>query len=166
MPSNNQVHLRGEVAERPYFDLVPARDHDGRDRIAFLRVVIWVQRDANQPQPEDRLPADQMRVVAYGRLAEALRNKIRMGDWLVVKGWIQTRKRPNNGGTVTEIVANEIDHFMRPLVPDSVIMRRLEQVADRHEVSMRAALDQLLTFALDQADGNPVILRHNGQHAE
>ena len=166
MPANNQVHLRGEVADRPYFDLVPARHHDGRDRIAFLRVLIWVQRDTDQPQPEDRLPADQVRVVAYGRLAEALRNKIRMGDWLVVRGWIQTRKRPNNGGTVTEIVANEIDHFMRPLVPGSVIMQRLEQMADRHEVSLRAALDQLLTFALDQADGNPVILHHNGQHAE
>lgn len=59
MPANNQVHLRGEVADRPYFDLVPARHHDGRDRIAFLRVLIWVQRDTDQPQPEDRLPADQ-----------------------------------------------------------------------------------------------------------
>ena len=35
MPANNQVHLRGEVAERPYFDLVAARHHNDSDRIAF-----------------------------------------------------------------------------------------------------------------------------------
>ena len=166
MPAYNQVYLRGEVADRPYFDLVPMRQKNGRDRIAFLRVSIWVQRDDEQPQPDDRLPADQVRVVAYGRLAEALRNKIRMSDWLVVRGWIQTRKRPNEGGTVTEIVANEIDHFMRPLVPGSGLMQRLEQVADQNHLSVRATLDQLLTFALDQAIGNPVVLHPNGQHAE
>jgi hypothetical protein len=49
MPAYSQVHLRGEVAERPYFDLVPVRHHDEHDRIAFLRVLIWVQRDTDQP---------------------------------------------------------------------------------------------------------------------
>ena len=69
-------------------------------------------------------------------------------------------------GTVTEVVANEIDHFMRPLVPGSGLMQRLEQVADQNHLSVRATLDQLLTFALDQAIGNPVVLHPNGQHAE
>lgn len=166
MPANNQVHLRGDVGEVPYFDLVPNGKSNGSGRIAFLRVMLWVQRDDNQPQPANRVPADEIRVVAYGRLAEALRNKIGVGDCLVVRGWIQTRKRPNNGGTVTEIVAHEIDHFMRPLVPDSRLMHRLEQVASQHSLSVRAALDQLLTFALDRATGNPVILDRNGQQPE
>ena len=166
MPAYNQVYPRGEVTDRPYFDLVPVRQKNGRDRIAFLRVLIRVQRDGEQPQPDDRLPADQVRVVAYGRLAEALRIKIRMSDWLVVRGWIQTRRRPNEGGMVTEVVANEIDHFMQPLVPGSGLMQRLEQVADQNHLSVRAALDQLLTFALDQAAGDLVVLHSNGQQPE
>ena len=55
MPAYNQVHLRGEVADRPYFDLVPMRQKNGRDRIAFLRVSIWVQRDDEHRRGEHRV---------------------------------------------------------------------------------------------------------------
>ncbi len=150
MPDNNLVHLRGEVAEEPYFDLVP-NHRPGAGRIAFLRMLVYVQRSPDQPLP-DEMPADQMRVVAYGKLAEALRTKVRAGDWLVVRGWIQVRRRPGEHGVVTEIIAQAVDHFMHPLIPGSPLMQQLEELAARHDVSARVMLDWLLTYALRQVE--------------
>lgn len=67
MPENNQVHLRGDVGEVPYFDLVPNSKSNGSGRIAFLRVMLWVRRDADQPAAADRVPADQVRVPAIDK---------------------------------------------------------------------------------------------------
>jgi single-stranded DNA-binding protein len=156
MPTNNQVFLRGQALERPFFDMVPSGAPGSSRRIPFLRVRLNVLRDESQPAGRDRAGTDLIRVVAFGKLAMALQPKIESGDWLVVAGWIQVRHRPNNGGTVVEVVANRVDHFMGPLAPNGEALRRLEQFAHAQGQSPRSALEKLLLDLPEAADSVPV----------
>ena len=93
-------------------------------------------------------PYDRLRVVAYGKLAESLRGMVKPGDWLYVEGYIQLRQRSDNGAAdrepVVEIVMLEYDHFMRPFVPDSPRMKRLERLAEAHGVPVRDLLTRMV----------------------
>jgi single-stranded DNA-binding protein len=155
MPENNQVFVQGEVATRPYFDLVPRSKRDKSDRIAFFKVLLDIPRTKTQPIDEEHT-SDRIRVVAYGKLAESLRGKIKPGDWMAVTGWIQVRRRtsPDEDGsaTVAELVAHEVKHFMRPFVPDSVLMQRLDRLAEARGISPRELATQILTAQLQQME--------------
>lgn len=155
MPENNQVFLQGEVASRPYFDLVPRSRQNTADRIAFFKVLLDVPRTKTQPVDEEHTH-DRIRVVAYGKLAESLRGNIKPGDWMAVTGWIQVRRRTgtDEGGqvTVAELVAHEVKHFMRPFVPDSVLMQRLDRLAEARGVTTRDLATQILTTQLQQME--------------
>lgn len=151
MPENNQVFLQGEVAARPYFDFVP-RHKGTSDRIAFFKVLLDVPRDKTQPVDAEHTH-DRLRVVAYGKLAEFLRGRVKPGDWMAVTGWIQVRRRPGpDAATVAELVAHEVKHFMRPFVPDSSLMQRLERIAEARGVTVRELAAQVLTENLKELE--------------
>jgi single-stranded DNA-binding protein len=155
MPENNQVFLQGEVAARPYFDLVPRSKHDKADRIAFFKVLLDVPRTKTQALDAEHTH-DRLRVVAYGKLAEALRGKIKPGDWMAVTGWIQVRRRDGTSEegqtTIAELVAHEVKHFMRPFVPDSPLMLRLERIAEVQGVTVRDLASQILADHVKQVE--------------
>ena len=159
MPRNNTTHLRGEVAGRPYYDMVPQGKTGGR--IAFFKVLLDCPRDDTQPRDE-RHAADRIRVVAYGKLAEALRGKVKPGDWMVVNGWVQIRKREDGEAgaaqTLAEIIALEVDHFMKPFVPGSELMDRIERLADLRGETSRELMTRLMTTGVMQLE------RDNGAH--
>jgi hypothetical protein len=147
MPKKNNFQGRGEVAARPYFDMVPRRKGDQVDRIAFFKVLIDFPRDTTQALDAAHTH-DRLRVVAYGKLAEALRGRVKPGDWLYVEGYVQLRMRTENGtaeqSTVVEIVMLEYDHFMRPFVPDSPRMKRVERLAETRGITVRDLLTQMI----------------------
>jgi hypothetical protein len=147
MPKKNNFQGRGEVAARPYFDMVPRRRGDPSDRIAFFKVLVDFPRDATQSSDAAHTH-DRLRVVAYGKLAEALRGKVKPGDWLYVEGYIQLRQRSKEGTReqefVVEIVMMEYDHFMRPFVPDTLRMKRIERLAEAQGVPVRELLTQMI----------------------
>jgi single-stranded DNA-binding protein len=153
MPRNNTVHVRGEVTARPYFDMVPNRKTGGR--IAFFKVLLDCPRDNSQPR-DDRHESDRIRVVAYGKLAEALRGKVKPGDWMVVDGWVQIRTREDGEAgvaqTLAEIIALEVDHFMKPFVPGSELMDRIEHLAETRGESARELLTRLMTAGVVQLE--------------
>lgn len=154
MPRNNSVYVRGEVVDRPYFDMVPNRRTG--ERVAFFRVLVDCPRDESQPRDE-RHVADRIRVVAYGRLAEALRGRVKRGDWLIARGWIQVRKREDAEEqsmalTIAEIIAVEIDHFTPPFVPGSDLMERLERQAEMRSQPVRDLLTRMVTLGLVQLE--------------
>ena len=153
MPRNNTIHVRGEVSARPYFDMVPQGQTGGR--IAFFKVLLDCPRDDTQPRDERHI-ADRIRVVAYGKLAEALRGKIKPGDWMVVNGWVQIRKREDGAGgvaqTLAEIIALEVDHFMKPFVPGSELMERIERLSEMRNESSREILTRLMTAGVVQLE--------------
>ena len=153
MPRNNTIHVRGEVAARPYFDTVPQRKTGGR--IAFFKVLLDCPRDDTQPRDE-RHEVDRIRVVAYGKLAEALRGKVKPGDWMVVNGWVQIRKREDGetgaAQTLAEIIALEVDHFMKPFVPGSELMDRIERLADLRGETSRELMTRLMTTGVMQLE--------------
>lgn len=155
MPENNQVFLQGEVAARPYFDLVPRSKQNKSERIAFFKVLLDVPRTKTQPI-DDEHTHDRIRVVAYGKLAESLRGNIKPGDWMAVTGWIQVRRHTgaNEDGqaTVAELVAHEVKHFMRPFVPDSTLMQQLARLAEARGVTTRELATQILTAQLHQME--------------
>ncbi len=155
MPENNQVFLQGEVAARPYFDFVPRTKQNKSDQIAFFKVLLDVPRTKTQPIDEEHTH-DRIRVVAYGKLAESLRGNIKPGDWMAVTGWMQSRRRTgaNEDGTATviELVAHEVKHFMRPFVPDSSLMQRLEHLAEARGMTSRELATQILTTQLQQLE--------------
>jgi hypothetical protein len=95
-------------------------------------------------------------VVAYGKLAEALRGKVKPGDWMVVTGWIQIRKREDgeNGAaqTLAEIIALEVDHFMKPFVPGSDLMDRIERLAEGRGETVRELITRLMTSGVMQLE--------------
>ena len=160
MPRNNFVHVRGEVVSRPYFDTVPNRQTD--ERIAFFKVLLDCPRDESQPRDE-RHEVDRIRVVAYGQLAEALRGRVKRGDWLVVSGWVQIRMREDATErsmslTMAEIIAMEVDHFMHPFVPGSDLMNRYERLAEMRGESVRDILTQVMTVALVQMERDDHLL--------
>jgi len=174
MPRNNHTHVRGEVALRPYFDLVPNRKTG--ERIPFFKVLLDCPRDDTQPRDE-RHTVDRIRVVAYGKLAEALRGKVKPGDWMVVTGWIQIRKREDgeNGAaqTLAEIIALEVDHFMKPFVPGSELMERIERLAEGRGETVRELITRLMTSGVVQLERDQPLmiaeatlhLNGNGAHA-
>jgi hypothetical protein len=153
MPTHNQVYLRGQVAEPSYFDLVPAGQRGSNRKIEYLRVWLNVPRDDSQPQPPDRPPFDRLRVVAYGGLAKGLQAKqMEVGDWLIVSGWLQVRRRPTGAVTV-EVVGTKIDHVMQPLAPHGAALQRLEELAAAQQISPRVALEQLLLQTSSNGNG-------------
>ncbi len=156
MPRNNFIHVRGEVVGRPYFDTVPNRQTN--ERIAFFKVLLDCPRDESQPRDE-RHEVDRIRVVAYGKLAEALRGRVKHGDWLVVSGWVQIRAREDAAErsmslTMAEVIAMEVDHFMHPFVPGSDLMNRYEQLAEMRGESVREILTRVMTVALVQMESD------------
>jgi len=160
MPKKNNFQGRGEVAGRPYFDMVPRRHpRNGQsDQVAFFKVLVDFPRDETQARDDTRTH-DRIRVVAYGKLAEALRGKIKPGDWLYVEGYIQLRQRSGNGAadreSVFEIVMLEYDHFMRPFVPDSPRMKRLERLAEERGVPVRDLLTRMIDEQTKQLELEP-----------
>lgn len=160
MPRNNFIRLRGVVSSRPYVDMVPNRQTG--EKVAFFRVHLDCPRDESQPRDEKH-GLDRIRVVAYGRLAESLRGRVKPGDWLVVTGWVQIREREGVEAqaisrTLAEVIAMEVDHFMRPFIPGGDVMVRMEQQAARRGVSVRDLLTRVVVGGLLQLEQEGEVL--------
>ena len=158
MPDSNQIHLRGEIAEPPYFDQVRDHQHSKNgngpapERIAFWRAMVDVYRQPGAQAISQDHRADRLRVVAYGKLAEAMRDKAQQGDWIVVSGWLQVRNRPAEHDTVTDVMAIKIDHFMTPLVPGSSEMERVRAIARERGLPVRDLYRRLVVRMLEMAE--------------
>ncbi len=156
MPKNNAYRGWGEVAARPYFDMVPCHNRrDGQsDRIAFFKVLMDFPRDASQAL-DDTHQYDRLRVVAYGKLAESLRGKVKPGDWLLVlDSYIQNRRRSKEGAAdgeaVIEVVLLDYKHYMRPFVPGTPLMTNLERLAETRGTPVRDLMTEILEVGCRQ----------------
>jgi len=156
MPKNNFVYLKGQVVKKPYFGQV-ARRGDSDEKKPFLQFYLDVPRDRTQPS---LFASDSIRVVMYGDQATALYPRLRDGLALSLIGWVQHRifKR----GTVTEIVAEEVQIIGQPLslppppldlsseIANGSIMAQLQDLARRRGLDVSNTVKFLLTSYLEQ----------------
>jgi len=108
----NQVVLKGNLAQSPYFDFV------GDTGRAFLRIYLAVDRPkVGGPRGERRDSADFFRVVTYDDLALFSYPYLQPGSEVLVIGRLRARKRRLPNGkreTVVEVIATDIT-FLRKI---------------------------------------------------
>jgi single-strand DNA-binding protein len=108
----NHVILKGNLAQLPYFDMIPR----GEKPHPFMRIYLAVDR----PPVDDARSgsgADFFRVVTYGDLALFSYPYLQPGSEVLVVGRLRARKRNLPNGkrqTVVEVVATDIT-FLRKI---------------------------------------------------
>lgn len=107
----NQVILKGNLAQPPYFDYV------GDTGRPFMRLYLAVDRPVPRSTANTRDTADFFRVVSYDDLALFAYPYLQPGSEVLVVGRLRARKRRLANGkrqTVIEIIARDIT-FLRKI---------------------------------------------------
>jgi single-stranded DNA-binding protein len=130
MPQNNFIHLSGNLADDPYFELLSGE----RGKTPYIRFDLVVERDVEQgggeaftsahsrdgaatspasSRREDRR-ADLIRVTEYGVRARIDFFFLKKGAYVALGGWLQTRRYFDRGTNrmrrVMEVNAQKISY--------------------------------------------------------
>jgi single-stranded DNA-binding protein len=157
----NHVILKGNLAQLPYFDMIPGDDGPR----PFMRFYLAVDRPAADGA-KDKAGTDFFRVVAYEDLAMFSYPYLQPGSEVLVVGRLRARKRNLPDGkrqTVVEVVTTDIT-FLRKIdweTGDAARARILQLRSEQaHSTSSRHALrprsEQALQIRSEEAPDDQI----------
>ena len=131
MPQNNFIHLSGNLADDPYFEMLSGE----KGKTPYIRFDLVVERDSGQGGPssldpassqdgfagrpdeagrKDERRADLIRVTEYGVRARIDFFFLKKGAHVAISGWLQSRRYYDRGTKrmrrVTEVNAQKISY--------------------------------------------------------
>jgi single-stranded DNA-binding protein len=125
VPQNNFIHLSGNLADDPYFEMLSGE----KGKTPYIRFDLVVERDSGQGGPSSLDPAgnqdgfaartddrraDLIRVTEYGVRARIDFFFLKKGAHVAISGWLQSRRYFDRGAKrmrrVTEVNAQKISY--------------------------------------------------------
>ena len=121
----NKVQLIGNTGKDP----ILKEFDNGRKKTTISMATSQYYKDANG---QFQTNTQWHNIIAWGAMAEALHNKVKKGDHLIIAGSIQYRSYEDNTGTtryITEIVTNSFMKTTKDRANEDAIKMEKERLA-------------------------------------